>query len=1077
MGGPGCGKTATARHLALTYERNGWEIVPVFRIEDILQYADVTYKQIFLLDDIFGIFAGDIFMYNNVKNHKEGIVNAISNESKLILTCRRSVYHETEKLKPFVFKNIVDLESEDNKLNDVEKENILTKHCKNKGVPENSYDSVSLSSSNIMFPLLCQVFSTKHEFHDFADIFFAQPLDCLISELDQLEYICPEQYVALVLCVLCNNFLSLKNMPGDTMKLDGLNTCGVNLGTSDKQIKNALSNLVGTYLIKHDHDVTFIHDAIYEIVAFHYGQNCPHILLKYMKSNFIATKLKVFKDHTSALCTDLSILIEKDYYELLAERLYTDLQSFELFDVFMNKSLLYPPFLEVFVKILRNKPYNDLKALLFTENNASNVINRYSDKEEEGEDGNEDEGKLDLLRNVHFDILWKGTNSIRAISWILYYGHTYLLQSIINLVLEHNDSSDIVFKADITEQTRLLTLGCYSGEPDMVNTILKYVHVDCVNKTSYKENMLTNHNGHRKHTPLTAACHDGRLSVVQALLMKNAKIDLYDDNFRCFPLLAASLKGHDDIVKFLIQKGVDVNQCNEDNESSLYTASQEGHHEVVKYLVENGADVNQCNNYDMSPLYEASSGGHYGVVQYLVQNGVDVNGCGKDNPSPLMGASLEGYIEIVKYLVHNRADVNQGSENNTSPLYGASQKGNTDIVKYLVNNGACVNLCSIYNQSPLYGASNEGHYDIVDYLVQNGADVNQCNTYNHSPLFRASGGGHCNIVEYLVQNGANINQCDNINSSPLYHASVKGHTRVVEYLVQNRADINLSDHMNRAPLYGASEEGHFEIVKYLVQNGADINQCVKFYQSPLSRASANGYYEVVKYLVLNGANINFCDHLNKNPLFHAVEIGHSDMVKFLITNNADFTIRNYENMSPLEFAVLINCSEIAKELIREENQNIPFSGNYHLFEILVDIRQTDVCIYNRSDDGGVITKKKLHFLENLFKCLERRSSECMQHLIQLGLDVNKKCDEGGQSPFNRIIESNMVDIDKKVELLIKNGTDLTVRDSHCVSALEKTRRLIIKKKQEGLGLSWPFCCEMYENLMEMLKQHTRRYSV
>jgi Cdc6-like AAA superfamily ATPase len=40
IGGPGSGKTATARHIALQLEEE-WEVVPVFKLEDIIQSFDV----------------------------------------------------------------------------------------------------------------------------------------------------------------------------------------------------------------------------------------------------------------------------------------------------------------------------------------------------------------------------------------------------------------------------------------------------------------------------------------------------------------------------------------------------------------------------------------------------------------------------------------------------------------------------------------------------------------------------------------------------------------------------------------------------------------------------------------------------------------------------------------------------------------------------------------------------------------------------------------------------------------------------------------------------------------------------
>jgi ABC-type transporter Mla maintaining outer membrane lipid asymmetry ATPase subunit MlaF len=47
IGGAGSGKTATARHIALQLEKQGWEVVPVSELEQILQYGDRDHKQVF----------------------------------------------------------------------------------------------------------------------------------------------------------------------------------------------------------------------------------------------------------------------------------------------------------------------------------------------------------------------------------------------------------------------------------------------------------------------------------------------------------------------------------------------------------------------------------------------------------------------------------------------------------------------------------------------------------------------------------------------------------------------------------------------------------------------------------------------------------------------------------------------------------------------------------------------------------------------------------------------------------------------------------------------------------------------
>jgi hypothetical protein len=45
------------------------------------------------------------------------------------------------------------------------------------------------------------------------------------------------------------------------------NNCGVNLGTPDKEIKDAIYHMSETYFIKLDTEYTFIHDFIFEAIS------------------------------------------------------------------------------------------------------------------------------------------------------------------------------------------------------------------------------------------------------------------------------------------------------------------------------------------------------------------------------------------------------------------------------------------------------------------------------------------------------------------------------------------------------------------------------------------------------------------------------------------------------------------------------------------------------------------------------------------------------------------------------------------------------------------------------------------
>jgi hypothetical protein len=55
-------------------------------LEEIIQYGDRDHKQVFVLDDVLGVFAVDMNIYNYIIKHKESIFKAIGGTSKLLFT-------------------------------------------------------------------------------------------------------------------------------------------------------------------------------------------------------------------------------------------------------------------------------------------------------------------------------------------------------------------------------------------------------------------------------------------------------------------------------------------------------------------------------------------------------------------------------------------------------------------------------------------------------------------------------------------------------------------------------------------------------------------------------------------------------------------------------------------------------------------------------------------------------------------------------------------------------------------------------------------------------------------------------
>ena len=153
-------------------------------------------------------------------------------------------------------------------------------------------------------------------------------------------------------------------------------------------------------------------------------------------------------------------------------------------------------------------------------------------------------------------------------------------------------------------------------------------------------------------------------------------------------------KHHFDIVKFLVEKGADVNFIEDsdfEGDSSLILATRFGQEKIVNFLIENNANVNYQSVVSNNALHEAAQfngGVGFRMARALVRAEANVNA---QHPSsfetPLMVAARGGRIHMVKYLVDCGADISLVDFNNDTALNWAEKRiplslGQRDVVSY-----------------------------------------------------------------------------------------------------------------------------------------------------------------------------------------------------------------------------------------------------------------------------------------------------------------------------------------------------------------------------------------------------------
>lgn len=150
-------------------------------------------------------------------------------------------------------------------------------------------------------------------------------------------------------------------------------------------------------------------------------------------------------------------------------------------------------------------------------------------------------------------------------------------------------------------------------------------------------------------------------------------------------LLIAAAMGMDDIVKLLIHNRENINIKDlADGSTPLHNALKNGHENIAKFLIAEGADINASDRDGTKPLHLAVMKGFLKVAELLIAKGANVNCHNEDLMYPLHYAALYGHKETVKLLIAKGADVNSMDRKGNKPLDFAGSKPDvaSELLKY-----------------------------------------------------------------------------------------------------------------------------------------------------------------------------------------------------------------------------------------------------------------------------------------------------------------------------------------------------------------------------------------------------------
>lgn len=263
VGVQGSGKTATARHIALKLQEEGYEILQLRArdIKDIETHCNPNIPQVFVIDDMLGMFEFEMSMFKMLDKYKYRLTNPKIMKTKTLMTCREEVFRNDVVLNTFLSKkeNVVFMHSPNIALTDEDKNELLNKYNLD------NTESILTTKQSKMFPKLCNVFSKRKEYiKAHGKYLFPLPTPCILEELDEMKIRNKTYYASLVLLLANENKLSKEDLCNEIQfqfeekKAKLLRACEVSLKTESSNFVFALSEMNGIYIRIQDTEFSFL---------------------------------------------------------------------------------------------------------------------------------------------------------------------------------------------------------------------------------------------------------------------------------------------------------------------------------------------------------------------------------------------------------------------------------------------------------------------------------------------------------------------------------------------------------------------------------------------------------------------------------------------------------------------------------------------------------------------------------------------------------------------------------------------------------------------------------------------------
>lgn len=369
----------------------------------------------------------------------------------------------------------------------------------------------------------------------------------------------------------------------------------------------------------------------------------------------------------------------------------------------------------------------------------------------------------------------------------------------------------------------------------------------------------------------------------------------------------------------------------DDGSTVLHCAARSGQARMVRYLVEKGANINACNKRDRKPLHEAFLSNDLDTVKVLIESGADDSQRARTylGPRYLDPHYLDPHylsqtqnIEIV-LLCGQHSGLRFDYFRNIVFANAIMNKNDTLVAAIIERTDLSVNGYgkgfASKGRNLLHVATFHGRTDIVEQLLRLNFDVECIDDRKRTPLQIAAMRGRLGVIKLLVDKwNADLSSRDRNGQTPLHHAAFNGHWESVQVIlgyIASKSEFNttgiqlvntgslpedvlsrLLDQLNlkdpnihgptskKGLLHAAAQKGQCEMIAELLSHKKiDINAIYGYGRTALMLAVERKHIKVARILLQHPQiDVNVADGYGQTALMLAVRRKHIEIARLLL---------------------------------------------------------------------------------------------------------------------------------------------------------------------------------------------------